>query len=429
MTDIFISYSRDDETIGHEIYTALKDSGRDLWMDWASVPLTAEWWTEIKQGIEVADQFMFLVSPSSVASPICNLELDYARSLNKRVIPVEVLDTDGKTAHIDLMHKSLTDYQIALLNGRDLLLVARDNWRLLETHNRVKFCDGRFATNFRKLLEAIETDIECVKSHTRLLIRAQDWERRNLLPDALLYGEDLVQAEAWLEQSSCKEPLPLKIQMQYIEASRRAENERIRRVNEMESIIRQLAEKDEKIQKLELELLRYQTSAGVRPDSAQSSKKFRRRPSAISENIVAAKRTYRVFLSCSHSDTAIANRIRATLLEYGIQIWQQAANHQDAFVVLDNGSFKLRDGLQKALDSVDCVVVVLTPNHANSQSLIYGIYYALENNTPVFPVLAEGSPSESIPLRLATVQWLDIRNDYDAALLQLNDAITHKLNS
>jgi WD40 repeat protein len=241
MVDVFISYSRDDSTIGRAIHTALKATGRDLWMDFTSVPLTAEWWKEITDGIELAEQFVFLISPSSVASPICNLELEYARSLNKRIVPVVVRKTIDADVSIDIIKKPLTEYQEVLYAGRDLAQVAKDNWLVLSALNWVNFANDKdVPTNLPQLIEALDTDLAYIRSHTRWFIRAQDWERRGKLPDALLSGKDLSQAETWLKGSKGKEPEPLDIHERYIKESRVAEDERLRLAVKQEARTRRL---------------------------------------------------------------------------------------------------------------------------------------------------------------------------------------------
>ncbi|MCB9457025.1 MAG: toll/interleukin-1 receptor domain-containing protein [Anaerolineaceae bacterium] len=46
-----------------------------------------------------ADTFLFIISPHAIASPVCNLEINYALLNNKRlIIPVVHISTDEKAA-------------------------------------------------------------------------------------------------------------------------------------------------------------------------------------------------------------------------------------------------------------------------------------------------------------------------------------------
>ena len=57
MTDVFISYSRKDKAFVQVLNQALANSKYDAWVDWENIPLTADWWEEIKTEIEGADKF------------------------------------------------------------------------------------------------------------------------------------------------------------------------------------------------------------------------------------------------------------------------------------------------------------------------------------------------------------------------------------
>src|SRR5262245_33256815 len=85
---VFISYSRKDADFVHRLFDALEASQREIWVDWESIPYSLEWWQQIQRGIERSDAFLFVVTPDSLGSKICNDELEYAFRLNKRVIPV-----------------------------------------------------------------------------------------------------------------------------------------------------------------------------------------------------------------------------------------------------------------------------------------------------------------------------------------------------
>src|SRR5579885_2156942 len=94
MTDVFISYSRKDKAFVRRLFNALESTGRDAWVDWESIPYSVEWLQEIWAGIDESDNFIFVVSPYSLASKICHEEVAYARQHNKRIIPVIRYDVD-----------------------------------------------------------------------------------------------------------------------------------------------------------------------------------------------------------------------------------------------------------------------------------------------------------------------------------------------
>ncbi len=222
MTDVFISYSRKDSKFGRQLYQALIAHNRTVWMDWSDIPQTSEWWEEITKGIEQCHNFVFLLSEDSVASPVCNLEIEHARNNNRRIVPVLVRETDVKKAHVALIHQELSEFQDTLYQGRDILAIARDNWQKLGGVNWFNFTnEADFDTRINDLLNALDVDIDYIHEHTRLLIRAKDWEAHKNPPSLLLVNEDLLEAEGWLSTSLAenKHPLPTDLQKLYIHES------------------------------------------------------------------------------------------------------------------------------------------------------------------------------------------------------------------
>jgi len=214
MTDTFISYSRKDKIFVQRIFEALAATGRSAWVDWESIPFSAEWWQEIQQGINSADNFIVIVSQHWLASEICNKELAYAYERNKRVIPIIRNEVDVKREMASIWFGSAWESQ------------ARENWNLIGKLNWLYFrkredadcecqyeentdandpiCDGpqcdldNFEKSFQALLQTVETDIDHVRQHTRLLIRAREWEldKNN---DSLLLRGDGCKVRKWWE--------------------------------------------------------------------------------------------------------------------------------------------------------------------------------------------------------------------------------------
>lgn len=202
MTDVFISYSRKDKAFVERLFNALEADGRDAWVDWEDIPLTAEWLAEIYSAIEIADAFLFVISPDSVASEICGLELAHAVEHNKRLIPIVRRDVDPKAVPQAL---------------------AALNW--------IFFRQGDdFDTAFASLIKALDTDLDWVRAHTRLLVRAREWEKKGRDKSFVLRGNDLQEAELWLTQGPTKDPQPTALQTQYIIASRQDATKRQRAI-------------------------------------------------------------------------------------------------------------------------------------------------------------------------------------------------------
>ena len=195
MHDVFISYSRRDGEFVRRLHAALAALRKDVWVDWEDIPPTAEWPTEIDEGIEESDNFVFVISPDSLVSDVCARELGHAIEHRKRLVPIVFRDPDGAVVPEAL---------------------ASRNWTFFRSQDD-------FDTAFDTLAAALDTDLEWVSAHTRLLGRALEWEGKGRDSSFLLRGADLEDAERRLAtRPTDREPRPTKLQLEYVFACRRA---------------------------------------------------------------------------------------------------------------------------------------------------------------------------------------------------------------
>jgi WD40 repeat protein len=231
MTDAFISYSRKDQTLVRQIADTLTTHGRDIWVDWEDIPLTADWWQQIQQGIEGSDAFILVISANSLTSVICHLELAHALQHNKHVIPIVIETPDERLMFEHLAQVRLEASLQQMLGSRQLDELVKANWQRIAQHNWLIFSASvALDTNAAKLIEALNTDPTHVNQHTRLLVRALEWDKRGRDNSFVLNGSEITEAETWLAQGLDKEPLPTQLHAEYITASRSAANQRQRRL-------------------------------------------------------------------------------------------------------------------------------------------------------------------------------------------------------
>ncbi len=62
--------------------------------DWQDLPPTNDWLDEVHKKIERLDVFIFVMSPDSLVSDLCNWEIDHAVKNGKRIIPVQYREID-----------------------------------------------------------------------------------------------------------------------------------------------------------------------------------------------------------------------------------------------------------------------------------------------------------------------------------------------
>ena len=202
-TKIFISYSRKDKLFVRKLNTALDAAGIDAWVDWEGIELASDWMARITAAIEGGDAFVFVISPDSLKSKVCMDELELGISSNKKIIPVLYREPEKKQK----MHPKL----------------ASTNWVYL----RPKKDD--FKNTIPKLIEAIQTDLEWVQQHTRLLQRATEWDQKRRNKSYLLQGTDLEDGEQWMTASTTGPNRSVNpMQAEYISTSRKTSVQRQR---------------------------------------------------------------------------------------------------------------------------------------------------------------------------------------------------------
>jgi WD40 repeat protein len=192
MADVFISYSRRDADFVAKLAAALNTAGRDVWVDVDGIRASEEWKEKIFREIDGANTFLFVISPDAIQSEIAHEEISHAALNSKRMIP--------------LFYRSVEEKKIPEALSRFQGIVFSD--------------DGRFPAGVSELLRTLETDLEWVEAHTRLLTRAKEWEREGKERSFLLRGKDLGEAEQMVAKSADREPKLTALQSEYILASR-----------------------------------------------------------------------------------------------------------------------------------------------------------------------------------------------------------------
>jgi hypothetical protein len=142
--EVFISYSRKDKDFVHRLDEALKSRGREAWVDWEDIRPTEEWMQAIYAAIEGANTFVFVLTPDSVASVVCGREIAHAVAHNKRMVPIVARELNA-----DAVPEALAKVNYIFFRESDDFEKATDT-----------------------LIEALDTDLDWVRAHTRLLTRA-----------------------------------------------------------------------------------------------------------------------------------------------------------------------------------------------------------------------------------------------------------------
>ena len=200
--DGFISYARrpPDREFVDWLSRELANRDKQIWLDRSNIEPAADWRARITRGIELANAFIFVISPASAASVECMAELSAAVANHKRIIPVVLSPVPPEDLPGSLTAPNWIDFQPPADR------VARVN----------------------RVVEALDADLEWRDASTRLAARAREWERSGRDRSFLLRGADLKAAETWSESKGSHQEQPTKQQYAYLTASRRGTSQRLR---------------------------------------------------------------------------------------------------------------------------------------------------------------------------------------------------------
>jgi tetratricopeptide (TPR) repeat protein len=191
---VFVSYSRRDAAFAQDLVEHLTASGFDAFLDKTDIAPGEPWQERLAALIAAADTVVFVVSPDSAASEICAWELEESAKLGKRLLPIvarRIADAEAPKA------------------------LGRLNWIFRTT-------DAEREAALASLDQALHTDLDWVREHTRLAELARRWEERARAKGATLRGADIEAAERWLDHHPADSNTPTELHREFIRASRKA---------------------------------------------------------------------------------------------------------------------------------------------------------------------------------------------------------------
>jgi WD40 repeat protein len=190
VADVFVSYSRRDGEFVGRLAADLKARGREAWIDVNGIRDAERFPEALSRAIESSDAFVFVISPDSVASEFCEQEVQHASSLNKRIVPLALHEVPDERIPDEIRYR---------------------NWIPVGA-----------STGVDRVIAAIDTDPAWEHQHTRLTVKALEWDAAEREGSFLLRGADLAAAEQWLAKGAGKEPGPTELEQEYVFAGRAA---------------------------------------------------------------------------------------------------------------------------------------------------------------------------------------------------------------
>lgn len=113
MPTLFISYKRDDKVAVRSIADKLRrDYSFDIWIDAVSIPGGEDWRQEIRKGIDRAAVVLLMLTPDACASPQVKEEVDYAKSIGRKILPLQIkkVSNDDDLPKLGVEHLNYIDF-------------------------------------------------------------------------------------------------------------------------------------------------------------------------------------------------------------------------------------------------------------------------------------------------------------------------------
>ncbi|WP_338764887.1 TIR domain-containing protein [Bernardetia sp. ABR2-2B] len=197
-TDVFVSYSRTDGDIARKLNESLQIAGKTTWFDQESIASGADFQKEIYEGIQNADNIVFILSPESILSPYCADEVEFAQKLGKRFVTLLYREIDTKELPTAFSTVQWIDF--------------RTNYT-------------KFDKQFAEVLRTLDTDREHVQAHTKWQNEAMEWVDFDRGNDFLLRGNEVSLAKEWIDtaKENKKVPLVTDLQEEFIKESLKQE--------------------------------------------------------------------------------------------------------------------------------------------------------------------------------------------------------------
>jgi WD40 repeat protein len=195
LSQVFLAASDTDEAIKDKIRKTLMRESITVWTNKTDIKTGTAFSEAINQGIEGADNFVYLISLDSLKSEYCQQELNLALANNKRIIPLLVAETDLELIPLELKKLQFIDFTQS---------ESAEKYRL----------------SADKLLQELKKEPSYYEKHKILLVKARKWQKQNQNPSLLLRGYNRQHFEAWLKGAKKREDYPpLPLQEEFITAS------------------------------------------------------------------------------------------------------------------------------------------------------------------------------------------------------------------
>jgi hypothetical protein len=135
--NLFISYSREDQSLADSIYKALVELGYGVFFDREGILVGEDFNEKIKQSLKRTDAMVFIISKDSVQSKWCKAEVYSSIALNKKLIPIRY-NISGSDYYGDFVLISRQTNYIDIKREEDIAGAVKKIHKMLYTVRRQK---------------------------------------------------------------------------------------------------------------------------------------------------------------------------------------------------------------------------------------------------------------------------------------------------
>ncbi|MBZ0303024.1 MAG: SUMF1/EgtB/PvdO family nonheme iron enzyme [Anaerolineae bacterium] len=131
---------------------------------------------------------------------------------------------------------------------------------------------------------------------------------------------------------------------------------------------------------------------------------------------------HHVFLSYSHKDSDIMQRVQHDLETAGLTVWTDRG--------IEPGTRSWKRAIEQAIVDAGCLVCILSPDAKDAPWVRAELDHAELHDKPIFLILSRGDERSSVPFGFAATQWTDIRVDgqYEVEVARLIGTVQKRLN-
>ncbi len=349
-TDVFICYAEKDREARDLVIQSLNRKAYTCWTHHRDIQKGTEFGAATQTGIEQADNVLFFISPASVASERCRNELAYAKSLNKRIIPLLVATTDPATFPPEIADLQFVDFTDNTENRKEEVLdeaffeqklkMGEDSAHGFEFSVFQSQLSKNEKTDLERdmdeIIAILRTESEYYRLHKTFLVQALRWQRQQNNTALLLRGFNLEKARTWLDTHAKRtQHPPTPLHHRFIEESI--------------AMIGQLATE--------------------------------------------------VFISYSRKDGDFARKLNTELQNHEKTTWF------DQESIADTSDFKAE--IFKGIAGSDNFLFIISPDSVCSPYCAEEVQYAASLGKRFITILARPTDPALLPPELAAVQWLD----------------------